>query len=78
MRMRQGSFAAIKVRKYGNGIFEGLAGKQVPESEHVVAMNPPVASVNTHDMPPWHAWFLGLDLEDRRQELPPLYASGSD
>jgi len=26
-----------------------------------------VASVNTHDMPPFHAWFQGLDLEDRRQ-----------
>jgi 4-alpha-glucanotransferase len=26
-----------------------------------------VASVNTHDMPPFHAWFRSLDLEDRRQ-----------
>jgi 4-alpha-glucanotransferase len=24
-----------------------------------------VASLNTHDMPPFHAWWLGLDVEDR-------------
>jgi 4-alpha-glucanotransferase len=26
-----------------------------------------VAGVNTHDMPPFHAWFRGADLEDRQQ-----------
>jgi len=26
-----------------------------------------LASVNTHDMPPFHAWWQGLDLKDRRE-----------